>query len=66
MKVFNEMQNVGKAKYVVNYHDGEKTHSDGSPFFDIAIFKNKVKKNIFIGALLSQGYQEKKQSVYCH
>lgn len=46
----HEMQNVGRAKYVVNYFTG-KTHSDGSKFYDIAIFKNKAKKNAFIKAL---------------
>lgn len=58
-KVYNEMYGVGKSKYVVNYHDGKKTHSDGSPFFDIDIFKNKVDKNKFIDELKSQGYVKK-------
>ncbi len=58
-KVFNEMQNIGKVKYLVNYHDGEKTHDDGSPFFDVATFTNKVEKNVFVGALVSQGYKER-------
>lgn len=40
MKNFSEMQNVGMAKYVVNYHDGEKKHKDGSPFYDIKILEN--------------------------
>lgn len=55
-KTFNEMQNIGKAKYVVNYHNSIKTHNDGSPFFDIAIFSNKRKKNQFIKELMQQGY----------
>jgi hypothetical protein len=58
MKVFNTMQNVGTAKYVVNYHDGEKTHKDGSRFFDIAIFSNKKKLNKFIKDLLKSGYKQ--------
>ena len=41
MKTFNLMYNVGKAKYVVNYHNGIKKHKDDSPFYDIGIFKNK-------------------------
>ena len=41
MKLFNTMQNVGKVKYLVNFHDGIKTHSDGSMFFDLRTFKNK-------------------------
>ena len=56
-KTFNEMQNVGNAKYVVNYHDGIKTHADGSPFFDIALFSNKRKKNKFVRGLCQQGYK---------
>ena len=55
-KLFNEMMNVGHAKYVVNYHDGVKTHSDGSDFYDIAIFKNQVKKNAFVKELKLNGY----------
>lgn len=57
MKVFNEQENVGKAKYVVNFHDGVKQHKDGSPFFDIKIFKNKKKKGAFIKYLKAQGYK---------
>jgi hypothetical protein len=58
-KVFNQMQGIGKSKYVVNYHDGKKTHKDGSEFYDIAIFKNKVDLNNFIKKLTSEGYVEK-------
>jgi len=59
MKVYNQMQNIGKAKYVVNFHDGKKKHKDGSAFFDIAIFKNKVKLNEFIKELIEKGYVKK-------
>jgi hypothetical protein len=48
------MYNVGKAKYVVNYSDGSKQHSDGSEFFDIAIFKSKKKMNAFVTSLQSR------------
>ena len=58
MKQFNIMYNIGKCKYVVNYHDGIKTHPDGSPFFDIAIFKNKPSLNKFIGELIKGGPTE--------
>ncbi len=57
MKLFNTQMNIGKAKYVVNHHDGVKTHNDGSPFFDIAVFSNKKKRNTFIRELTTQGYQ---------
>lgn len=53
---YNIMLNVGTAKYVVNYCTGEKTHSDGSFFFDMAIFSNKRKANVFIRSLQRQGY----------
>ena len=57
-KLFNERHNVGRAKYVVNYHDGVKTHPDGSKFFDIAIFKNKKKLKAFKDELINKGYVE--------
>jgi len=60
MKTYNIMYNVGKVKYLVNYHDGVKTHNDGSPFDDIKIFKNKVKMNNFIKELVKQGYKERR------
>ena len=56
MKKYNIMHNVGRAKYVVNFHDGVKTHSDGSEFFDIAIFSNKKKMKDFIKSLKVDGY----------
>lgn len=59
VKQFNVMFNVGKVKYVVNHHDGTKTHPCGSPFFDIAIFKNKKDFNSFQKSLLRNGYVEK-------
>ena len=52
------MQNIGKAKYVVNFHDGVKKHKDNSPFFDIEIFKNKKKRDLFIKQLTDEGYKE--------
>lgn len=55
---YSIMTNIGKAKYVVNFHDGIKTHPDGSQFFDIAIFKNKMKLADFIKELVSKGYKE--------
>lgn len=32
MKKYYIMYGVGKAKYVVNFHDGEKKHKDGASF----------------------------------
>ena len=59
MKVYNIMDNIGKVKYVVNYHDGIKTHKDGSKFYDIATFKNKKKRGNFIKELIKKNYIEK-------
>jgi hypothetical protein len=58
MKLFRLKYNIGKAKYVVSYHDGIKTHKDGSPFFDIEIFKSQKKCNTFIAELRTQGYNQ--------
>lgn len=59
MKTFYETENVGKAKYLVNYSDGVKTHEDGSPFFDVAIFTNRRKKDAFVKSLIQSGYGER-------
>ena len=61
MKRFNIRHNIGKAKYVVNHCDGVKTHSDGSPFFDISIFSNKKKLAVFTKELIDDGYIETNQ-----
>jgi len=58
-KEYNIMYNIGRAKYVVNSHDGIKTHRDGSRFFDVAIFKNKKKLNLYIKSLKENGYAER-------
>lgn len=55
-KVYNEMYGVGKARYVVNFHDGVKTHADGSPFFDCRIFGNRKVKDRFVRELRVGGY----------
>ena len=61
-KTFYIQTNIGTAKYVVNYYGGVKKHRDGSPFIDIAIFRNKKKLNAFVKGLLSQGYRERTSS----
>jgi hypothetical protein len=55
-KVFNIQYNIGKAKYVVNFHDGEQTYKDGSPFYDMRIFKNKKDLENFEQDLYRSGY----------
>jgi hypothetical protein len=56
MKKYYTQNNIGKAKYTVSFHDGISKHKDGSEFFGIAIFKNKVKLKSFISLLEEQGY----------
>jgi len=53
------MLGVGKAKYVVCYHDGEKKHKDGSEFYDVQIFKNIKDLKAFTNDLKDQGYKYK-------
>jgi hypothetical protein len=55
-KMYYQTDNVGKAKYTVSTHDGVQTHKDGSPFFGIEIFKNKVKRNKYVSDLIKEGY----------
>jgi len=59
VKTFYQQNNVGKARYTINYHDGLKHHPDGSDFYDIAIFHHRDRFNLFIDKLTSMGYQEK-------
>ena len=58
-KFYDIMHNVGKSKYVVNYHNGVKKHGDGSAFSDIAIFKSKKELDKFEKSLLKDGYKYK-------
>ncbi len=53
------MQNVGKARYLLNDHDGVSTHKDGSPFYGCEIFSNKKKLAARVKELRAQGYVER-------
>ena len=55
-KRYYQKDGIGKAKYTISYHDGKKTHKDGSDFFDIQIFKNKKDLAKFVNALHKAGY----------
>ena len=44
-------ENVGRVRYVVNFHRKGHTHADGSPFYDIATFTNKRKRDAFVRKL---------------
>jgi len=57
-KTYKEQHGIGKSKYTVSFHDGKKTHKDGSPFYDIKIFKNKKDLDAFIEDLKKKGYKE--------
>ena len=57
VKLYNIMFGVGKAKYVVNYHDGVKKYNDGSRFYDTTLFSNKLEMNKFIKFLKKEGYK---------
>lgn len=59
MKTFYQQDNIGRVKYTISFHDGIQTHKDGSPFFGIAIFKNKKKLKKFINTLITDGYKER-------
>jgi hypothetical protein len=56
LKKFSVLDNVGKVRYTVSFHDGVKTHGDGSPFYDIRLFRNKRKRDGFVKSLLAQGF----------
>jgi hypothetical protein len=55
-KRYRVTERVGKAKYVLSYHDGVKKHADGSDFFDVVTFRNKKQLNELITSLHKQGY----------
>ena len=57
MKNFHLQDGIGRAKYTISYHNGEKTHKDGSPFYDIEVFRNKKMRDSFIRKLESRGYK---------
>ena len=57
-KTFYQQDNIGKAKYTISFHNGVKKHKDGSEFFDIKIFKNKISLSTFRKELLGKGYAE--------
>ena len=58
MKIYYTMVNVGRVKYVINFHNGLKTHNDGSRFFDVATFKNKKEFLKYESELIKQGYTQ--------
>lgn len=57
MKIYYERHGIGTVKYTVSFHDGKKTHEDGSAFYDIKLFRNKKTLHAFIAKLESDGYR---------
>ena len=49
---------IGSSKYSISSHDGVKKHKDGSDFYDIHIFKNKVDLEKGIKDYKSKGFVE--------
>jgi bloom syndrome protein len=66
-KAFKVNPPIGKAKYSISSHNGSSTHNDGSDFWDIKIFKNKVDLEKGIKDYKSKGFVEEsviKEGVY--
>jgi hypothetical protein len=60
-KTYYTQHNIGKAKYVINSHNGIDTHPDGSPFFGIHTMGNKKRFEATIKELRKQGYTERNE-----
>ena len=58
-KLYYTRDNIGKVKYTVSDHDGVQTHKDGSPFYGIACFSNKRKRDKYVRGLVKQGYKDR-------
>lgn len=57
-KAFKVNPQIGRAKYSISSHNGTSTHKDGSDFWDIHIFKNKVDLEKAIKDYRSKGFIE--------
>jgi hypothetical protein len=57
-KAFKVNPPIGKAKYSISSHNGSSTHKDGSDFWDIKIFKNKIDLEKGIKDYKSKGFIE--------
>jgi hypothetical protein len=60
MKIYQDNYQIGETRHSVSFHDGVKTHKDGSPFFDLQIFSKKKDKESFIHNLENIGYISKR------
>lgn len=57
-KAYHTLQMAPRGRHVVSFHDGVKTHPDGSPFYDIRIFGRKRDAERFERELKAMGYTE--------
>lgn len=58
-KTFSVMENVGRARYLVNFNTGVNHHRDGSPFIDVRICRNKRTLNKTLRDLRQDGYRDR-------
>jgi hypothetical protein len=57
-KAFKVNPPIGSSKYSISSHNGSSTHNDGSDFWDIKIFKNKIDLEKGIKDFKSKGFVE--------
>lgn len=57
-KTYNATR-MDRARHTVSFHDGIKTHPDGSPFYDLRIFRNAKDAAKFVNQLRRDGYTER-------
>jgi hypothetical protein len=57
-KVFKVNPPIGSSKHSISSHNGSSTHNDGSDFYDIKIFKNKIDLEKGIKDFKSKGFVE--------
>lgn len=57
MKIYSVQNNIGKARHIVNFYDGIKTHADGSRFFNMRIFTNKRASDKFVNQLKEEDFK---------
>jgi len=57
-KIYYE-QCLGRARHIVNFHNGTKLHNDGSLFFDMNIFRNAKDAAKFVRDLKQDGYRHR-------
>ncbi len=56
-KLYRVLPAIGTSKFIVSFHDGASKNSDGSPFWDLAVCRNKTNHDAFVRGLEAKGYQ---------